>query len=131
MLKLLAPAVLVVVHGASSWGSEAQAPGDLASSGDPGGPAYTPAGLCLETRRNLASRTGALTLLGVCVCVCLCVCALYFCCCCCCCLPGAPEAAVEEGLEMTVVPPWLRRVKERKPGPVNPAVGEQNQLGLS
>ena len=70
-LKLLAPAVPMVVHGASSWGSEAQAPGDLASSGDPGGPAYTPAGLCLGTRRNLVSRTGALTLVGVCVCVCV------------------------------------------------------------
>ena len=44
---------------------------------------------------------------------------------------GAPEAAVEEGLEMTVVPPWRRRVKERKPGPMNPEVGEQHQLGLS
>ena len=37
----------------------------------------------------------------------------------------------EEGLEMTVVPPWLCRVEERKQGPVNPEAGEQHQLGLS
>ena len=66
----------------------------------------------------------------VCVCVCVCVCFIFV-------VAVVVGCQVllrlqcKEGLEMTVVPPWLQRVKEKKQGPVNPEVGEQQQLGLS
>ena len=70
----------------------------------------------------------------MCVCVCVCVCARAH-------FIFVVAAVVgcqvllrlqrEQGLEMTVVPPWLRRVKEKKQGTVNPEAGEQHQLGLS
>ena len=66
----------------------------------------------------------------VCVCVCVCVCFIFV-------VAVVVGCQVllrlqcKEGLEMTVVPPWLRRVKEKKQGPVHPEVGEQQQLGLS
>lgn len=83
----------------------------------PGGSAYTSACFCLGTGRNPASRIGVVTL--------LCVCGFFVGC------QVLLSLQREEGLEMAVAPPWLRRLEKGKEGPMNPEAGEHCQLGLS